>query len=268
MNQRFATVRQLVDFMINCDTNNNGLPDLNTFNTFDDASPGLKLSKDQTYLGVKCLGAYKAVHEMAAALGTPDITYAEKAARQVELINQTLDYDMWLSDHFAVCLDGNISDADRTAYSIYPTNGLLYLMGATRNQGVTSSVAAKMRTDLGVSTWKTMKAYGSTHSTFDSNIQWVSQNLWRDQTAFQLGTVLQAEDPIGLNDRYWNLERFFATSMNGSFWDGVVYPGGSGEASVSARANPRTALRRGGGRGRLSAEPGLLSEGHREPRPH
>lgn len=238
VNQRFGTVRQLVDFLINCDTNNNGLPDLNTFNTLDDGSPGLKLSKDQAYLGVKCLGAYKAVHEMAAALAVPDIACAYKAVRQVELINQTLDYDMWLSDHFAVCLDGNINDADRTAYSIYPTNGLLYLLGATRSQGITSSVAAKMRTDLSTSTWKTMKAYGSTHSTYDAYTEWVSQNLWRDQAAFQLGTILQAEDPLGLDDRYWSLQKFFGTTLNGTYWDGVIYPGGSGANSVSAQSNP------------------------------
>lgn len=238
VNQRFGTVRQLVDFLANCDTNNNGLPDLNTFNTLDDGSPGLKLSKDQTYLGVKCLGAYKAVHEMAAALAVPDIACAEKAIRRVELINQTLDYDMWLSDHFAVCLDGNVTDADRTAYSIYPTNGLLYLLGSTRNQGLTSSNVAKMQTDLAVSTWKTMKAYGSTHTTFNPFTEWVSENLWRDQAAFQLGTILQAEDPMGLNDRYWSLQKFFGTTLNGTYWDGVIYPGGSGANSVSAQSSP------------------------------
>jgi hypothetical protein len=238
VNQRFGTVRQLVDFLINCDTNNNGLPDINTFNTLDDGSPGLKLSKDQTYLGVKCLAACNAVHEMAGALSVPDIAYASKSAKQVELINQTLDYDLWLSDHFAVCLDGNINDADRTAYSIYPTNGLLYLLGSTRSQGVTSSNIAKMQTDLAVSTWKTMKAYGCTHTTFNPFVEWVSENLWRDQAAFQLGTILQAEDPLGFDSRYWSLQKFFGTTLNGTYWDGVIYPGGSGVKSVSAQSNP------------------------------
>ena len=235
VNQRFGTVRQLVDFMMNCDTNNNGLPDLHTFNTIDDGSPGIKLSKDQAYLGVKCLGAYKAVQEMAGALSVPDMEYAGRCARQVELINQTLDYDMWLSDHFAVCLDGNINDADRTAYSVFPTNGLLYLLGATRNQGVTSSNVAKFRTDLATSTWKTMQAYGCTHSTYNPYTEWVSANLWRDQAAFQLGAVLQAEDPLGLNDRYWGVERFFATAMSGGFWDVVIYPGAPQISGASAR---------------------------------
>src|SRR5450756_907853 len=64
------------------------------------------------------------------------------------------------------------------------------------------------------------------------------RDSWRDQAAFQLGTILQAEDPLGLDDRYWSLQKFFGTTLNGTYWDGVIYPGGSGANSVSAQSNP------------------------------
>ncbi|MCG2795225.1 MAG: DUF4965 domain-containing protein [Actinomycetia bacterium] len=233
MRGKFPLVRKLVNFIINCDDNNNGLPDQYTWNTLDQSTPALQYAKDQTYLGVKCLSAHQAVREMALNQSVPDLAYEKKCHGQVELINQTLAYDLWLSDHFAVCLDGGVDPADREAYSIYPSNGLLYLFSGGRNTGVTSGNMERMRTDIVNSTDKTLKKYGSTHSTYNAYNQWVSQNLWRDQLACHLGVELRSENPLALTGRYWDLEEFFARSMNGSFWDVVVYPGGSGVSGAS-----------------------------------
>ncbi|MHB8894184.1 MAG: malectin domain-containing carbohydrate-binding protein [Candidatus Geothermincolia bacterium] len=236
--QQFGLVRQLVDFIANCDENNNGLPDLYTQNTVDQGSYGIQKAKDQVYLGNKCLGAYQAAREMAMSLSTPDAAYASKCRGQVELINQTLEYDMWLSDHFAVCSDQDASRDDAEAYSIYTGNGLLYLMSGTRSAGVTSGNVSRLRTDLATATEHTLKTYGCSHSSYDQYNQWVSQNLWRDQLACQMGVGLHNDNPLALTTRYWNLEKYFAKNMNGTFWDVVVYPGGSGPTGASATELP------------------------------
>ena len=228
MRGQFPLVRKLVNFIINCDDDNNGLPDQHTWNTLDQSTPALQYARDQSYLGVKCLAAHQAAREMALSQSTPDLTYAGKCRGQVELINQTLAYDLWLSDHFAVCLDGGVDPSDREAYSIYTSNGLLYLLGGGRNVGVTSGNMDRMRTDIVTSTDKTLKKYGCSHSTYNAYNQWVSQNLWRDQLACHLGVKLRSENPLAFTERYWDLEKFFARSMEGSFWDVVIYPGGSG----------------------------------------
>jgi hypothetical protein len=236
--QRFGVVRKFVDFMIACDDNNNGLPDLHTQNTIDQGSLAIQRAKDQTYLGTKVMSAHQAAREMALSLPSPDLTYASRCRGQVALINQTLSYDMWLSDHFAVCSDQAMAPADMNAYSIYPGNGLLYLLSGTRSVGLTSGNTAKFRTDIVNATERTLKTYGCPHSTYDQYNEWVSQNLWRDQVACQLSTNLHGDNPLALSSRYWSLEKYFAKSLNGTFWDVVEYPGGTGPSGASAVGIP------------------------------
>src|SRR5665647_534668 len=76
MRQQFSLVRNLTDFMMNCDNNGNGLPDIYTQNTLDQSSLALQRGRDQVYLGTKCLAAYQAAKEMATAVGDP--AYAAK----------------------------------------------------------------------------------------------------------------------------------------------------------------------------------------------
>ena len=237
MQSQYSTVRNLVDFMMNCDQNNNGLPDINTQNTLDQSSLALQKGKDQVYLGTKCLAAYQAAKEMAASVG--DTAYAAKCNAGVELINETLANDMWLSDHFAVCSDQVMAAADQDAYSIYPSNGLLYLLSGTRSVGLTTGNTTRMQQDLVNSTEKTLKTYGCSHTTYDAYNEWVSQNIWRDSTAAQLGIGLHNNNnPLAMCNRYWSLEKYFAQSLNGSFWDVVVYPGGTGAGGMSVSAVP------------------------------
>ncbi len=249
MGQQFPLVAELVDFIANCDSNKNGIPDQYVTNTVDQGSLAIQNGKDQSYLGTKCLAAYQAAREMALSLPSPDLTYADKCRAQVESINQTLDYDMWLSDHFAVCVDDDVLAADREAYSIYPSNGLLYLLSGTRAAGLTSTNTERMRTDLVNSTDKTLKAFGCTHSSYDAYNEWVSQNIWRDQVACHLGASLNGDNPLAMTSRYWNLEQYYAKSLWGSWWDVVVYPGGTaGGASASNGGSGRSEGSTGSGR--------------------
>jgi len=262
--QQFGVVRKFVDFIANCDQNKNGLPDLYTQNTVDQGSLAIQLAKDQVYLGTKCLGAYQAAREMALSLPSPDLRYASKCRGQVALINQTLEYDMWLSDHFAVCSDQAMAAADMNAYSIYPGNGLLYILGGTRSAGVTSGNTAKFRTDIVNATERTLKTYGCPHSTYNQYNEWVSQNLWRDQVACQLGTSLHNDNPLALSTRYWSLEKYFGESMSGTFWDVVTYPGGKSASGASASSVPWQAdVGAGKGAGRTgTGVPGAASSSY------
>ena len=232
---RFGNIKKLAEFITNCDTNNNGIPDIYVTNTVDQGSLAIQNGKDQAYLGFKCLAAYQAAREMAANPAIGDSAFAAKCRAQVESINQTLEYDMWLSDHYAVCLDDDVLAADREAYSIYPSNGLVYLLGGTRAAGVTSTNTSRLRKDLVNSTEETLKTYGCTHSSYAAYNEWVSQNVWRDQAACMLGVNLGGSNPLNMTSRYWNLEQYFAKSLWGTYWDVVVYPGGSaGGASASS----------------------------------
>ncbi len=247
MKGKLALVRELAGFMTNCDTNGNGMPDQYTGNTVDQGSLAIQFGKDQAYLGVKCLAAHRAAREMALADPTAlNVTFAAACQGQVEAINQALDYDMWLSDHFAVAWDSDVLAEDREAYSIYPSNGLVYLLNGTRAAGFTSTNTARMRTDLANSTAATLKTYGCTHSSYDAYNEWVSQNVWRDQAACMLGVNLNGANPTALWARYWSLEQYFAKSLWGTFWDVVVYPGGTG-GGASERLTPALPGRSGGG---------------------
>lgn len=223
---RLPLVEELLEFLVNCDGNDDGLPDKYTWNTLDQSSAGLQYSKDQTYLGVKCMAAFQAAREMARAASEPGL---EALCRgRVELVNQTLEYELWLSDHFAVCLDADVTAEDREAYSIYASNGLLYLLSGTRRAGVTSGNLDRMALDMENTVERILKKYGCPHSSYDVYNEWVSQNLWRDMIAGQLGVDLNGGAPVGMVERYWDLQRYFATGMQGSFWDVLIYPGGTG----------------------------------------
>ncbi|MBU2686274.1 MAG: DUF4965 domain-containing protein [Actinobacteria bacterium] len=251
--QRFGLVRQFVDFIINCDDNANGIPDQYTQNTIDQGSLAIQRGKDQAYLGVKCLAAHQAARQMALALPSPDANYAAKCGGQVELINQTLEYDLWRSDHYAVCIDQDMAAEDADAYSIYPGNGLLYLLSGGRTPGFTTTNTDYLKTDLAESTLKTLKMYGCSHTSYDPYTEWVSQNLWRDEVASYLRVNLNGANPLAMSARYWDLEIYFATAMNGCWWDSLEYPGGSGggpsvDSGMRPPVFPGGASRDGSGR--------------------
>ena len=239
MRALFYTVREFVDFIAESDTNGNGLPDLNMNNTIDQGSAGLQRARDQTYLGVKILGAARAAGEMALAQATPDTSYYDFCDGLAEQIEETLEYDLWLSDHFALCLDGGIPDENRRSYSIFPSNGLVYLLAGNPGLGPSARNRDRISEDLVNATARTLKAYGSSHSTYDSGIEWVSQNIWRDIAAAYLRQNINGSSSLALSGRYWDLQQYFATQLNGTFWDSLYYPGATGNLGASVREEER-----------------------------
>ncbi len=140
--------------------------------------------------------------------------------RRVEVINRTLDKQAWLGDHFAVTLDrvtdglihpwtgqplppGELVGWD--AYSLYTSNGLLYLLATDTENGANLPPGdySRYRRDIVETVPRSLIEYGCTHSSSDRSHIWVSQNLHRDFVAAYLG-----EDLSELTDRYWAFEQY------------------------------------------------------------
>ncbi|MDD3718696.1 MAG: DUF4965 domain-containing protein [Actinomycetota bacterium] len=225
----FQRVRDYTQFLFNCDSDGDGLPDINVANTIDQGSPTLQHARNQTYLGVKTLAAYRAAAQMARAQASPDAGFIFACEDMVGLINRTLEQKLWLGDHFALCNDPGVPQAEREAYSIYASNGLLYLLAAGLDPALTPANLERFRQDLASAAAATARRYGSVHTSVNNESQWVSQNMWRDAIGYWLGTAGWPQGHADRLTRYWELEHYFASKKNGSFWDVCVYNPGREE---------------------------------------
>jgi hypothetical protein len=223
MSGEFGHVKDYAKFIFACDTDGDGLPDLNVANTIDQGSEAVQNARNQTYLGVKALAAYRAAAEMARAQAFPDTNFIESCEKRVRLINLTLEGKLWLGDHFAVCADPSISPAESDAYSIYASNGLLYLLAAGLDPGLTSANLARFQQDLTSAASKTERRYGFVHTSLNNENQWVSQNIWRDALGYWLGVEDWPQEQADRIASYWNLEHYYATKKNGGYWDVCDY---------------------------------------------
>lgn len=203
--------RNLVEYLLWADTTGNGFPDQGTANTIDDATPAVQYGRDQVYLGVKRLAALYAAARMAETI--EDFDLAERCHAEVTKAVDTLQAG-WLGDHYPVCLDKTTTgllDAwshqplpydelpGWDAYSLYTTNGLLYLlMVDDLPNGLDRDL---LRLDAISAYQASLTEYGCTHSSADPEHLWVSMNLWRDQAAAYLG-----EDLFGTSERYWSMQ--------------------------------------------------------------
>jgi len=215
----YKLVKRLIEFVIKSDTTGNGFPDRGTANTVDDASPAVQFAKEQTYLGVKALSTYHAVYVIAEKMN--DIKLKQKCLQMIKKINFTLEKKAWLKDHYIVSLNkkvDNIIDPwskkvitgvleGWDAYSIYTSNGLLYLLLTNTEIDINYE---KIKTDIYNSYKNTLIEYGCTHTSVDKSNIWISQNLWRDFVAAYLGI-----DLLDLTDRYWQFELFENTQGRG-----------------------------------------------------
>jgi hypothetical protein len=229
----FNQARSYAEFILNCDSDGDGLPDINVANTVDQGSPAVQNAKNQTYLGIKALAALRAAEEMALAQPVPDQELADACRERVMLINHTLEDRTWTGDHFRVCDDPSIPAEEAEAYSIYPSNGLLWLLSGGIDPGLDQVNLERLRSDLASASAENRRIYGDVHTNVDNENQWVSQNLWRDALGFYLGSEGWPAAQAERDALYWNLERYFATKMNGSFWDALDYYGNSRFNGVS-----------------------------------
>ncbi len=213
----FETYRQLVvdlvEYLLWTDSTGTGFPDLGTANTIDDATPAVQYGRDNLYLGIKRLAALHAAGRMLEQVGEKTWAKACKdaVAEAVRALNEG-----WLGDHWGVCLDksaaGLIDSWTRQpleydilpgwdAYSLYTTNGLVYLMMVDDlPEGID---AERLRIDVLNATRESMTEYGCGHSSMDTENMWVSMNVWRDIAAGYLG-----ENMLPNSERYWNQQIF------------------------------------------------------------
>lgn len=219
-----ATVAKLIQFVLDSDTTGNGFPNQGIANTVDDASPAVQFGREQIYLAIKALSAcWAAINLLQDA---PKL--AEKCRQRVELINQTLEAQAWLGDHYAVTLDRTTDGLMNPwtneplplgelngwgAYTLYTANGLLYLLATDTSQreNLPSLNWQRLQEDLQQSLKHSLIEYGCTHSSSDKSNIWVSQNLHRDL----IGAYFDL-DLTGMLERYWAYEQH----ENGEFGRG------------------------------------------------
>ncbi len=210
------TCRQLARYLIWSDSTGNGFPDQGTANTIDDANPAVQYGRDNVYLGVKRLCALHAAAGIFDETGDPAL--AKECRRHARKAIATLNRG-WQGDHYPVVLDKSARGLKDSwsgkplpyktlpgwdGYSLYTSNGLLFLMMiGDVPKGLNPG---RFRTDLVNSLEKSMTPYGSSHSSYDDSMVWISMNMWRDCVAAYLG-----ENLMPMNERYWN-QQVFANS--------------------------------------------------------
>jgi hypothetical protein len=221
-------VSKLASFILNSATTASGFPTEGTANTVDDASPAVQFGREQTYLAVKALAALHAATFLLEATSGPDEALLERCRVRVEQIIKSLNQLGWLDDHYAVCLDrttdGLINPWSSeplepgelfgwNAYSLYTSNGLLYLLAT--GVSLPAGDYERFKLDIINARRESLTEYGCYHSSVDHSHIWVSQNLHRDHTGAFLGI-----DPDGMPERYWAYEQYEnSTGRGGCFVD-------------------------------------------------
>ena len=246
---------RLMDFVADCDTDDDGYPEKGTSNTIDQGSRVIQHAPKQTYLAVKALSAWSALSVMAEGAGNAEM--AKTNAARAALVARSMAAEAWLGDHYAVALkpkaearperdrwdnDGTFDDYGMTdpgmgprgggyggysppqpvvgwdGFSIYTSNGLLLPLayGLPVDMDID-----QLRQDLMASTRATLKRLGSPHTDREGNT-WISQNLWRDMVAAYMGL-----DMLDNTDRYWSFELDQNRRKRGCFTDVYNYGGGS-----------------------------------------
>lgn len=205
--------RQLAEYLIWADSTGNGFPDRGTANTIDDANPAVRYGRDNVYLGVKRIAALHAAARIHEHMG--EKAFAARCNSEVKKGVRTLNRG-WKRDHYPVVLDPSTKGLldswngkplpydelpGRDGYSLYTTNGLLYLMMIDDLPAGMNK--RRLREDLLNAVEKSMTPYGCSHSSYDPGRMWISMNIWRDCVAAYLGI-----DMGHMADRYWAQQVF------------------------------------------------------------
>lgn len=218
------TVAAFLRFVIACDTDGNGVPDIGMANTIDDASPAVQFGKEQMYLAVKSLAALTCGAEMLQLVGRREA--ATSCLDQARKVLDTIHGKGWTGTHFATLLrkDGMLRDPwtgkdehrqeipGWDAPHIYTVNGLALLDMVGTDLGIRPDWLVQ---DLREATRRCLREYGCAHTDYanqqtyaNSKMQglvgmaanpgWISMNMLRDMAAFYRGVDLRE-----MAQRYW-----------------------------------------------------------------
>lgn len=213
--ENYEVLKKIMQYNIVADTTGNGIPNEGTANTIDDAIPAIQFAKEQTYLALKSAATFQVFAEIAELVGDTD--FAKTCKAQSEKITSTVDNELWVDDHYGVCLDksqegykafmtreelhGDMEGRDEA--SIYAENGILYPMMAGFD--LKDVDLARMSENIINAYERCKTVYGSNHSE-NSDSVWISQNLWRDFSAAYLG-----HDILDNVDQYWQFQKVMNT---------------------------------------------------------
>ncbi len=210
-------LNQVTQYLISTDTDNSGFPSIGINNTIDDGSPAVSQARKQTYLATKRIAALRAAADLLGRID--DKQFAESCDKIADIDSQKIEDTAWLGDHYAVCVDRSATGIKdpRTgkplpyinlpgwdAYSIYTTNALL-LPAMIGYPPILNE--DRIQKDLTNSTRETVTPYGSSHTSYEKESVWVSQNIWRDLVS----CYLELPRPH-LVQRYWDLQTLCNTS--------------------------------------------------------
>ena len=223
--EKLPLCRRLAEFIVQCDTNGNGMPDRGTANTIDDASVAVQFGREQVYLAVKSQAALWALAELEEACD-PQNSQAERWRACASKSIKTLEEQAWLDDHYAVTLTrttegildpwtgeplppGELEGWDD--YSIYAANGLLYLFLA--NLSMPRWRTNRFALDIENAARRCMTHYGCTHTASGDSTVWFSQNMWRDYVAAYLGL-----DMLNNVERYWEYQTLTGDNFSSALY--------------------------------------------------
>ncbi|MFC4776718.1 glycoside hydrolase family 52 protein [Paenibacillus sp. GCM10023252] len=221
--QHAAFIRQLMDFIVRCDTTGNGIPDKGCANTIDDASPAIQYGSEQVYLGVKALAACQVGIEILKHTNGTELDPYEQFARQALA---TIESTGWLEDHYAVTLSRTMDGTTDPwtgepksgellgwdAYHIYTVNGLTLLDMVGHDTGLLKD---RLVLDMKTGAEQTLGRYGCRHTSYidtqdksvfipglashSRKVGWISMNMLRD-----IGAAYRGLDLLHLAGNYWS----------------------------------------------------------------
>lgn len=208
LRQCFDAASRLSAYITNADTDNDGFVEKGTANTIDDADVSVQYAPKQVYLGVKAACAQLAFSQIAEYLhaiqgiseSQKQILAGAKKFHQTATAAVTKTFN---GTHFPVCAP-NASDVKFKKLQNFETSeedhdqelpGLegcsIYVANGTVLPGLcgidTGLDPNLLKQDLLHARRQTKTRYGHTHSSYDNNRIWISQNMWSDIFSAYIG---------------------------------------------------------------------------------
>lgn len=203
-------LKRLVRYILDSDTIGDGIPNIGVFNTIDDGMNEVQKAEKQTYLAIKSACALNASILMLKNIEDDGLIC--EAEERVKLIMNTVNEQLWHEDHYGLCLDDSFINSKtgiketlcyKNDYSIYASNGLLYLLLSGQNLDFID--LNRIKIDIYRAYIECNTQYGCTHSKHSNSI-WFSQNMWRDFIAAYLDI-----DILDEVDKYWEFQKVMNT---------------------------------------------------------